>query len=103
MPGREIGGPDLHLSGLIDRVTLLAAIDQSPAAYKKVFILQDFEGYGRIEFTGILGCSIGNSKSQLYEARMRLHKLFYEQARSSHPADLTISSARSRWSVPLST
>jgi RNA polymerase sigma-70 factor (ECF subfamily) len=79
-PRKQIGGVDLNLSGLIERVGLRRAIDQLPAGYKKMFVLHDVEGYAHIEIAKILGCSIGNSKSQLHKARMRLRQLLQEQA-----------------------
>jgi len=42
---REIGGPDLHLAGLFDRINLQAAIDVLPEGYKAAFILHDVHGY----------------------------------------------------------
>jgi len=77
-PRNEIGGPDLNLSGLFDRINLQAAIDLLPAGCKTTFILHDVEGYEHKEIAGILGCSVGNSKSQLHRARKRLRKLLRE-------------------------
>jgi RNA polymerase sigma-70 factor (ECF subfamily) len=74
-PRNEIGGPDLNLSGLFDRINLQAAIDLLPLGCKTTFILHDVEGYEHKEIAGILGCSVGNSKSQLHRARKRLRKL----------------------------
>ena len=71
----EIGGPDVHLSGLFDRLNLQAAIDQLPMGFKAMFILHDVHGYEHGEIAKILGCSVGNSKSQLHKARKRLRKL----------------------------
>ena len=82
MPLMELGGPDLRLSGVIDHVNLSRAIEQLPDGYKEMFILHDVEGYEHHEIAGILGCSIGNSKSQLYKARLRLRELLQEALRS---------------------
>jgi RNA polymerase sigma-70 factor, ECF subfamily len=71
----EMGGPDLHLSGLFDRLNLQVAIDQLPMGFKAMFILHDVHGYEHTEIAKILGCSVGNSKSQLHKARKRLRKL----------------------------
>jgi RNA polymerase sigma-70 factor, ECF subfamily len=79
---REIGGPDLRLSGLIDRTKLQRAIDQLPPGYKEMFVLHDIQGYDHTEIAEILGCSVGNSKSQLHKARMRLRKLLQEGLRN---------------------
>jgi RNA polymerase sigma-70 factor (ECF subfamily) len=77
-PFLEVGGPDLRLSGVIDRINLQKAIDQLPDGYKKMFILHDIEGYNHKEIAGMLGCSVGNTKSQLNKARLRLRKLLHE-------------------------
>ena len=81
-PFMEHGGPDLRLSGVLDRVNLTRAIEQLPEGYKEMFILHDIEGYEHHEIAKILGCSTGNSKSQLYKARLRLRELLQEALRS---------------------
>jgi RNA polymerase sigma-70 factor (ECF subfamily) len=81
-PLTEFGGPDLRLSGTIDRVNLSKAIEKLPDGYKEMFILHDVEGYEHHEIAGILGCSIGNSKSQVYKARRRLRELLQEALRN---------------------
>jgi RNA polymerase sigma-70 factor, ECF subfamily len=78
----ELGGPDLRLNGVVDHMNLSRAIEQLPDGYKKMFILHDVEGYEHHEIAKILGCSSGNSKSQLYKARLRLRELLQEADRS---------------------
>jgi RNA polymerase sigma-70 factor (ECF subfamily) len=78
---KEIGGPDLLLTGLIDRLNLRRAIERLPDGYKIMFVLHDIEGYEHREVAKMLGCSIGNTKSQLHKARMRLRKLLQETER----------------------
>jgi RNA polymerase sigma-70 factor, ECF subfamily len=73
----EIAKPDMRLSGLFDRLSLEAAVDLLPSGCKAAFILHDVEGYEHREVATILGCSIGNSKSQLHRARRRLRKLLH--------------------------
>jgi RNA polymerase sigma-70 factor, ECF subfamily len=80
-PRRDFGGPDIRLSGSIDRVNLQRAVDQLPPGYKAVFVLHDVQGYEHNEIAEIMGCSIGNSKSQLHKARMRLRGLLHEVVR----------------------
>ncbi|MFZ0332685.1 MAG: sigma-70 family RNA polymerase sigma factor [Candidatus Acidiferrales bacterium] len=80
-PRRDFGSPDLGLSGSIDRVNLQRAVEQLPAGYKAVFVLHDVQGYEHNEIAHIMGCSIGNSKSQLHKARMRLRDLLHETER----------------------
>ena len=74
-PAVEFGGPDLNLNGVIDRISLEKAIDRLPHGYKKMLVLHDIEGYQHNEISRILGCSVGNSKSQLHKARQRLREL----------------------------
>jgi RNA polymerase sigma-70 factor (ECF subfamily) len=81
-PRREIGGPDLLLTGSIDRVHLERAIEQLPPGYRQVFVLHDVQGYEHNEIAGLMECSIGNSKSQLHKARMRLRELLQETLRN---------------------
>ena len=71
-PGRSFGSPDLVLSGAIDRLALERAVADLPAGYRLIFILHDVEGYEHNEIAALLECSIGNSKSQLHKARLRL-------------------------------
>ena len=40
-----------------------------------IFVLHDVEGYEHNEIAEMLGCSVGNSKSQLHKARMKLRSL----------------------------
>jgi RNA polymerase sigma-70 factor (ECF subfamily) len=61
-PRREIGAPDLLLTGSIDRVHLERAIEQLPPGYKQVFVLHDIQGFEHNEIAGLMHCSIGNSK-----------------------------------------
>lgn len=71
-PGRSFGAPDLSLAGSIDRLVLERAVAELPAGYRLIFILHDVEGYEHNEIAGMLDCSIGNSKSQLHKARLKL-------------------------------
>lgn len=71
-PGRSFGAPDLSLAGSIDRLALERAVGDLPAGYRLVFVLHDIEGYEHNEIASMLDCSIGNSKSQLHKARLKL-------------------------------
>lgn len=71
-PGRSFGAPDPTLSGAIDRMALQRAIEDLPAGYRLIFVLHDIEGYEHNEIASMLDCSIGNSKSQLHKARLKL-------------------------------
>jgi RNA polymerase sigma-70 factor (ECF subfamily) len=76
----EPGAEDPLLVGSLDRVVLDDAIQQLPPGYRLVFVLHDVEGFEHNEIAVMLGCSIGNSKSQLHKARLRLRE-FLRQAR----------------------
>jgi RNA polymerase sigma-70 factor, ECF subfamily len=80
-PRKDIGAPDLRLSGAVDRVNLERSIDKLPPGYRTVFVLHDVQGYEHNEIAGIMGCSVGNSKSQLHKARTKLRDLLQEQIR----------------------
>jgi RNA polymerase sigma-70 factor (ECF subfamily) len=86
-PRRDFGAPDLRLSGSIDRVNLQRAVEQLPPGYKAVFVLHDVQGFEHNEIAGIMNCSIGNSKSQLHKARMRLRELLHEALRDKARAE----------------
>lgn len=74
-PKRDIGARDQVLVGSIDRVNLERAIEQLPPGYRTIFVLHDMEGYEHNEIAEMMQCSIGNSKSQLHKARMKLRDL----------------------------
>ena len=81
-PKKDFGAEDLALSdeycaslGSIDRLQLQKAVDDLPPGYRTIFVLHDVEGYEHNEIATIVGCSIGNSKSQLHKARMKLRDL----------------------------
>lgn len=75
--GKENGVRDLMISGAINRLDLNLAIGELPPGYKETFILHDVEGYEHHEIAEMLGCTIGNSKSQLHKARLRLRNLLH--------------------------
>jgi RNA polymerase sigma-70 factor (ECF subfamily) len=85
MPRSEFGATDLRLSGSIDRINLQRAIDQLPPGFKTIFLLHDVQGYKHNEIGEILGCSAGNSKSQLHKARLRLRALLKRGVHGSPP------------------
>jgi RNA polymerase sigma-70 factor, ECF subfamily len=85
-PALEIGVPDLRLTGLFDRINLHTALEQLPRGYKSMFLLHDVQGYEHNEIARMLGCSVGNSKSQLHKARKRLRELLHEVRHyAAHP------------------
>ena len=80
-PRKDIGAPDLRLSGAVDRVNLERSVEKLPPGYRTVFVLHDVQGYEHNEIANIMGCSVGNSKSQLHKARTRLRELLQEEVR----------------------
>jgi RNA polymerase sigma-70 factor (ECF subfamily) len=74
-PRKEPGAEDVRLTGSIDRLQLQQAVEDLPPGYRTVFLLHDVEGYEHNEIAELVGCSIGNSKSQLHKARMKLREL----------------------------
>jgi len=80
-PKRDVGAPDLRLTGAVDRVNLERCIEKLPPGYRTVFVLHDVQGYEHNEIAEIMGCSVGNSKSQLHKARTRLRDLLQEDLR----------------------
>ncbi|HEY1272627.1 MAG TPA: sigma-70 family RNA polymerase sigma factor [Terriglobales bacterium] len=74
-PRKEPGAPDPLLAGAVDRLRLQKAVDTLPPGYRTIFVLHDVEGYEHNEIAEMVGCSIGNSKSQLHKARMKLREL----------------------------
>jgi RNA polymerase sigma-70 factor, ECF subfamily len=102
-PKKDIGRRDNFLAGCIDRIVLERCIKRLAPGYRAVFALHDIEGYEHEEIAGIIGCSAGNSKSQLHKARLRLRDLVglgrigRQVQRSSRDSD---ESCIHRWPLP---
>jgi RNA polymerase sigma-70 factor, ECF subfamily len=75
---------DLRLTGTADRIALHGALRRLPPGYRTIFLLHDVEGKAHSEIARELGCSIGNSKSQLHQARLRLRR-FLRRSPISYP------------------
>jgi len=75
---REYGTRDPRLAGSIDRIALIQAIRELPEGYRTVFLLHEVEGYEHKEIAAVLGCSTGNSKSQLHKAKLRIRELLMD-------------------------
>lgn len=74
-PRKELGADDPRLAGSVDRMQLQRSIASLPPGYRMIFLLHDVEGYEHNEIAQMVGCSIGNSKSQLHKARMKLREI----------------------------
>jgi RNA polymerase sigma-70 factor, ECF subfamily len=71
----EFAAPDLELTGVVDRVSLEYAVSKLAEGYREVFLMHDVLGYEHHEIAEALGYSVGNSKSQLHKARLKLRQL----------------------------
>src|SRR6266700_1783052 len=72
---REYGSRDGRLAGSVDRIALARAIKELPHGYRTIFLLHEVEGYEHQEIAELLDCSVGNSKSQLHKAKLRIREL----------------------------
>ena len=100
----DIGQADPNLCGVIDRIELRRAMLELPQGCRKIFKLHAVEGYQHHEIAKLLDCSIGNSKSQLHKAKMKMRDLLAPKRRvlrrsNSNPATATVASARSNENV----
>lgn len=96
---REYGTKDNRLAGCIDRVTLARAIKDLPHGYRTIFLLHEVEGYEHQEIAEMLGCSVGNSKSQLHKAKLRIRE-FLAHSRPAGTALVPDSRSRSKRAKP---
>lgn len=96
-PRREYGTRDIRLAGCIDRITLIRAIRELPEGYRTVFLLHEVEGYEHQEIAEFLGCSSGNSKSQLHKAKRRIRELL-AQPQPAHSEAPVVDD----WELPMS-
>ena len=74
-PTEEYGSEDQVLVSSIQRIHLQRAIKNLAPGYRMFFVLHDVEGYEHHEIAEMMGCSIGNSKSQVHKARVKLRHL----------------------------
>ncbi len=81
---RDYGIKDDRLVGCVTRVALTRAISELPAGYRRIFLLHEVEGYEHQEIADLLGCSVGNSKSQLHKAKLRIRDFFGNSKGNSH-------------------
>lgn len=74
---REVGKSDPVLVGVIDRIALHRAAEDLPAGCRQIFDLHEVEGYQHHEIAELLRCSVGNSKSQLHKAKMKMRDVLF--------------------------
>jgi RNA polymerase sigma-70 factor, ECF subfamily len=94
-PSIDIGMSDLLMEGTLDRINLEGCIAQLPLGYRTILVLHDVQGHEHHEIAEILGRSVGDSKSQLYKARMRLRELLHELQRGN-ARDVRLAAAKMR-------
>ena len=70
---------DHRLMNTADRIRLERAVGKLPPGYRIMFILHDIEGYEHSEIASLIGCSAGNTKSQLHKARKRLRQILADE------------------------
>jgi len=78
---RDFGRNDPDLTGLVDRISLRRAIAELPEGCRTIFALHEVEGYQHHEIAELLECSIGNSKSQLHKAKLKMRELLFPKAK----------------------
>jgi len=73
-PPRDIGIADYVLARSIERIALARAIGKLPSGYRKVLVLFHIKGYKHNEIAKLIGCTAGNSRSQLHMARLKVRR-----------------------------
>jgi RNA polymerase sigma-70 factor, ECF subfamily len=96
MVRREYGGRDSRLSGSVDRITLTRAIRDLPPGYRTIFLLHEVEGYEHQEIAKILDCSVGNSKSQLHKAKLRIREFLTNPAKDAQEKAVQVRPGKAR-------
>jgi RNA polymerase sigma-70 factor (ECF subfamily) len=84
---RDVGRPDPNLSGAVDRIALNRAIEELPAGCRQIFDLHEVKGYQHHEIAQLLQCSIGNSKSQLHKAKMKMRDVLFPKRKFARKPD----------------
>ncbi len=74
---RDVGKADPSLSGAVDRIALRRAAEDLPAGCRRIFDLHEREGYQHHEIASLLQCSVGNSKSQLHKAKLKMRDVLF--------------------------
>src|SRR5208337_1551979 len=78
---RDVGKADPRLRGAIDRIALRRAMQELPEGCRQIFSLHEVQGFQHHEIAKILDCSVGNSKSQLHKAKMKMRDLLFPKRR----------------------
>lgn len=78
---RDVGKPDPRLSSAVDRIALHRAMQELPKGCRQIFALHEVQGYQHYEIARMLDCSVGNSKSQLHKAKIKMRDLLFPKRR----------------------
>ena len=78
---RDFGKSDPELTGVVDRIALRRALQELPEGCRTIFALHEVEGYQHHEIAQLLDCSIGNSKSQLHKAKLKMRALLFPKTK----------------------
>jgi RNA polymerase sigma-70 factor (ECF subfamily) len=89
---RDVGKADPNLSGAVDRIALRRAIEELPEGCRQIFDLHEVQGFQHHEIARQLQCSIGNSKSQLHKAKMKMRDLLFPKNGPARSAAATTAS-----------
>jgi RNA polymerase sigma-70 factor (ECF subfamily) len=94
---RDVGTADLNLFGVIDRIALRRAMQELPEGCRRIFALHEVEGYQHHEIAEMLDCSVGNSKSQLHKAKMKMRDLLVPKRKGvRRPTPVPVANAAPR-------
>lgn len=77
----DFGTEDSQVVNAIDRLTIERALDDLPRGCRATFLLHDVLGYEHREIAKMTGKTMGNSKSQLHKARLKLREALLRKAR----------------------
>ncbi len=89
---RDVGKADPSLSGAVDRIALRRAIEELPEGCRQIFDLHEVQGFQHHEIARQLQCSIGNSKSQLHKAKMKMRDLLFPKNGPARPSSNRVES-----------
>lgn len=96
---RDFGKSDPDLSGVVDRIALGRALEELPEGCRTIFALHEVEGYQHHEIAQLLDCSIGNSKSQLHKAKLKMRSLLFPKTKIRRRANKNVDSPKPPASV----
>jgi len=78
----DVGTEDSQVANAIDRLTIECAVDDLPKGCRVAFLLHDVLGYEHREIAKMTGKSMGNSKSQLHKAHLKLRDAMFRKGRN---------------------